>query len=189
MTHGPQGIGLSNIRFTGPLAEAWSFQILLLCLLVITYLALRGLIHSNFGLHLQAMRDDQLAAESRGIDTRRYKLVAFMISSAIMGFAGALFAYQLRYISPDMLHIEYSFQFVVMALFGGIGTLLGPIIGALSITFLLEFLRAWEDLRLVLLGIIVVANILFFPQGIVGAAMRYLHYRRTDAALRARFGS
>ena len=189
LTQGPQGIGLSNIRFTGPLATPSQQQILSLFLLIGTYLILRWLVRSRFGLRLQAMRDDQLAAEARGIDTRYHKLLAFTISSAIMGLAGGLFAYQLRYISPDMLHIEYSFQFVVMALFGGVGSLIGPVLGAISITFLLEVLRGWEHLRLILLGVVVVANILFFPHGIANAAIRFLHDRRTDVALRVRFGS
>lgn len=188
LTKGPVGISLSKVRFTGLMADAAGFQILTLTFLVVVYVALRALTNSRVGLYLQAMRDDQEAAEARGIDTRRAKVLVFVVASAVMGLAGGLFAFHNRYVSPDMLHLEYSLQFVVMSLFGGVGTLTGAIVGAISITALMEAMRGWEYLRFVLLGIIVAVNVLLLPQGIVGAITEFVHYRRSDAALRARFG-
>jgi hypothetical protein len=76
--------------------------------------------------------------------------------------------------------MDYSFQFMVMALFGGMNTLFGPIVGALCITFLLELLRSWEAFRMVLLGILVGLNILLLPAGLIGSPWRYFSTRRVD---------
>jgi branched-chain amino acid transport system permease protein len=188
LTNGPSGLSLARIGF--PLGMESMFQILLLilALLVVCYLGLSYFSGSTQGLRVQAIRDDQLAADARGVNVAFGKLLAFTISSVIMAMAGAVFVFQNRYVSPDMLRMDYSFQFMVMGLFGGINTLIGPIIGAVCITFLLEILRSWEELRLVLLGLMVCLNLILLPAGLIGTPWRYLATRRVDN-LRKRFGT
>lgn len=188
-TNGPSGLGLSNVVFGEPLNGSYGVLISTLTLLVFSYLALSTLKRSRYGLYLQALRDDQMAAEVRGINVALCKLWAFVVASAIMAAAGALFAYQSRFVSPELLHVDYSFQFIVMALFGGIGSFAGPIVGALSLTLLLDLLRAWEAWRWVILGALVCVNVLIFPFGIVGALDQYLYRRVVDRLVARRFGS
>lgn len=188
ITQGPSGFGLSSVRFGGLLDTGYGMLVVTVCLLATAYLFFLFLLRSRHGLYFQAMRDDQVAADARGVNIALCKFWAFFASSIVMALAGALFAYQSRYVSPEMLHVEYSFQFIVMSLFGGVRTLIGPIVGAAAITFLLDLLRAWEAWRLVLLGMLVCANVLVFPHGVVGALWNYIHYRRADSLLARRFG-
>jgi ABC-type branched-subunit amino acid transport system permease subunit len=187
LTNGPSGFGLSRVPFTGPLASATGIALTTGAVLILVYLGLVVLMRSSCGLYIRAVRDDQQAADARGVNVTLWKLWSFVISSGVMAAAGALFAFQTRFVSPEMLYVDYSFQFIVMGLFGGTSTLVGPIIGAVSINVLLEVLRSWEAMRLVLLGVIVCVSVLALPQGIAGTLARFIHYRSTDRLLTARF--
>ncbi len=187
-TNGPSGLGLAHVAFTEPLGSSYGILISTLVLLVASYLALTALRRTRYGLYLQALRDDQLAASVRGINVAHCKLWAFVVASIIMAAAGVLYAYQSRFVSPELLQVDYSFQFVVMALLGGIGTVVGPIVGAVVLTLLLDLLRAWETWRWVILGALVCVNVLVFPGGIVGALEQYLYRRIADRLTRGRFG-
>lgn len=187
LTNGPSGLGLSGVMFAGPLASASGIAITTLAILTAVYFGLGLLLRSRFGLYIRAVRDDQQGADARGVNVTLWKLWSFVISCAVMGIAGAMFAYQTRFVSPEMLYVDYSFQFIVMGLLGGTSTLIGPIVGAVSLTALLELLRSWEAMRLVLLGLIVCVSVLALPHGIVGTFARLLHYRSTDRLLSSRF--
>ncbi len=133
----------------------------------------RRLTLSEFGLSLQAMREDETGAESIGIDSNRYKLTVFTISAFFGGLAGALFAHYQRLISPDLLSLHETFQALTMTVIGGLGTLTGPVIGAVLLTFLFEGLRFVEDalkidVRLIIYGALLIVTILFMRGGIVG---------------------
>jgi ABC-type branched-subunit amino acid transport system permease subunit len=187
LTNGPSGLGLSRVVFAGPLASASGIAITTLAILTAIYFGLGFLLRSRFGLYIRAVRDDQQGADARGVNVTLWKFWSFVISCAVMGIAGAMFAYQTRFVSPEMLYVDYSFQFIVMGLLGGTSTLIGPIVGAVSLTTLLELLRSWEAMRLVLLGLIVCVSVLALPHGIVGTFARLLHYRSTDRLLSSRF--
>lgn len=189
ITNGPSGLSLARVHFPFGMESVFQISMLTLTLLAVCYLALSWFAASSFGLRMQAIRDDQLAADARGVSVALSKLLAFSISSIVMAVAGGIYVFQTRYVSPDMLGMDYSFQFMVMGLFGGINTLVGPIVGALSIAFLLELLRSWETMRLVLLGILVCLNIIIMPAGLIGTPWRYMLSRRADRYLRGRFGT
>jgi branched-chain amino acid transport system permease protein len=131
-------------------------------------LALRHAIHSPFGYALRAARDNPLRAEAIGLDVARIRWVAFALASAFAGIAGALFAYAKGSVFPTYLAIPKSVDALLMVLLGGIETLSGPIIGALAFHGLQEQLvRVVEHWRAAM-GLVIVALVLAFPQGIAG---------------------
>jgi ABC-type branched-subunit amino acid transport system permease subunit len=139
--------------------------------LVLVYLAgFRLLQRSRTGWAFRALRDDELAAELSGVDVTRYRVLAGLLGSGMLGLAGALYAHSEGFISPS----TYAFgnvdvRVVVMLALGGIGTLLGPVVGAVAFTILDEWLRSYRELRLVLYGVAIVLLFLGFRQGIVPA--------------------
>jgi branched-chain amino acid transport system permease protein len=154
------------------------------CLLVFRVLQL-----SHFGWAFRGLRDDEMAAELAGVDVARYRIYAATVGSAMIGLTGALFAYSSGFISPD----TYAFQNVdvrvlVLVAFGGLGTLLGPVIGAAVFAILDERLSTSLELREVLYGVFVIAIFLGFRHGVVHAVVslfnRLVGYRRGEQALR-----
>ncbi len=143
----------------------------------LTLVLMKKLIHSEFGISLKSMREDEMGSESIGIDTSRYKLTVFMISAFLAGFAGALYAHYIRLISPEMLALGETFTVLTMAMVGGLGTLFGPVVGAVLLTFLSEGLRFLEDyvkidIRFIIYGALLMATVLFMRNGIVGLFQR-----------------
>jgi len=136
-------------------------------------LIIKRLIDSEFGISLKSMREDEMGSESIGIDTSRYKLTVFMISAFLAGFAGALYAHYVRLISPEMLSLGETFTILTMVMIGGLGTLYGPVVGAVMLTFLSEGLRFLEDIvkldiRFVIYGALLMVTIIFMRNGVVG---------------------
>ena len=141
-------------------------------LLVAFLVVFRALQLSHVGWAFRALRDDELAAELAGVNVSRYRIYAATIGSAMIGLTGALLAYSAGFISPT----TYSFDRVdvrvlVMVAFGGLGTLLGPVIGAAVFAILDEQLTASLEFREVLYGVVVIAIFLFFKRGVVHAVV------------------
>jgi branched-chain amino acid transport system permease protein len=154
------------------------------CLIVFRALQL-----SHFGWAFRGLRDDETAAELAGVDVARYRIYAATVGSAMIGLTGALYAYSAGFINPT----TYSFAFVdvrvlVLVAFGGLGTLLGPVIGAGVFAILDERLSTSLELREVLYGVFVIAIFLFFRRGIVNTVIalfdRVVARRRAQTALR-----
>lgn len=129
--------------------------------------------HSKFGLALRAIAEDEVKAETSGIDTRRFKLMAFALSAFFPGVVGALWGYSLAYLRPVIfLLIAVAARMVLMAIVGGRGTVAGPVIGAILIVFFDEASVTFfgsSELNLVITGALLVLMLLFFPLGIVGS--------------------
>ncbi len=149
----------------------------------------RALQLSHFGWAFRGLRDDEMAAELAGVDVARYRVYAATVGSAMIGLTGALFAYSSGFISPD----TYSFQNVdvrvlVLVAFGGLGTLIGPVIGGAVFGILDERLATSLELREVLYGVFVIAIFLGFRHGVVQTAVdlynRLFARRRGEPALR-----
>jgi branched-chain amino acid transport system permease protein len=119
------------------------------------------------GRSIVAARDDELAASCCGINTVRTKIIAFILSSAFAGFAGSLFAHYVTYINTDSFTIATSIRVLVMVVVGGLGSLTGSVIGALVIYLLPELLRFLDVIYLIVYAIIVIAMMLFLPDGLV----------------------
>lgn len=108
-----------------------------------------------------------MASEGSGINTTFYKVVAFMISAFLAGVAGAMYGHAQMHVGPDMAHDSLSALVLMMAVVGGMGSIIGPIIGAYLLTLINESLRFLGELRLLIYSTAVVAVILFAPRGIL----------------------
>lgn len=122
---------------------------------------------SSFGLILRSIGENEMASEGSGINTTFYKVVAFMISAFLAGVAGAMYGHAQMHVGPDMAHDSLSALVLMMAVVGGMGSIIGPIIGAYLLTLINESLRFLGELRLLIYSTAVVAVILFAPRGIL----------------------
>lgn len=148
--------------------EAWLIYSLLGLAVVVLWLVGR----SGIGRAMEAIREDPTAAQVMGINLVRYRLGALVASAALAGLAGALGAHSSSFIGPNEYGFEPAVTILSYALLGGIGTPLGPVVGAFILTLLPELLRGLADLRLVFNGLIIVVAVLFLPGGLLGARMR-----------------
>ena len=147
------------------------------------YLLLDQLVRSPVGDTLTAIREDEVSAASFGINCTVWKVFAFGIGSAGAGAAGAFYATFVGTLVPDAFIITESFTILAMVIVGGMGTLVGPVCGAILLTVLPELLREFGDLRLVLYGAALTLVVLFMPGGIVQAKhMLHRRFGRTKSA-------
>jgi branched-chain amino acid transport system permease protein len=151
-------LGIERLT-TLPWVVAWSAA---------TVWMIRNLVHSRYGRDIQAVRDDEIAANQNGVDTRRAKVLAFCVSSFFAGVAGGLYAHHLQFINPRMFDIVKSTDMLVMVYLGGIGSLGGSVLGATLYTLLLELLRPFGAFRMMLMPAMLVLLMLFRPRGIMG---------------------
>jgi branched-chain amino acid transport system permease protein len=152
------------------------------------YLLLQQLVRSPIGETLTAIREDEVSAASLGINSRAWKVFAFGVGSAIAGAAGAFYAGFVGTLVPDAFIITESFTILAMVIVGGMGTLIGPVWGAILLTLLPEMLRGFGDLRLVLYGLTLTLVVLFMPGGIV-QAMHILRARLERLLVRPQTGA
>ncbi|MEC4675466.1 MAG: branched-chain amino acid ABC transporter permease [Nitrospirota bacterium] len=123
---------------------------------------------STYGKGLAAIRDDEIAAEIMSVNTHRMKLIAFMLSSGLAGIAGGLFAHVLGYINPGSFTILKSTEVLVMVYLGGMGSLAGSVLSAISFTLIMELLRPLQVFKWVLIPSLLIVLMLFRPEGIMG---------------------
>lgn len=128
----------------------------------------RNLLNSKQGRALQALRDDETAASAVGINITRYKVVAFVISSAMAGTAGALYAHYEGYLQPDSFDFMRSIEIIIIVAIGGLGSTTGAVAAAVLLTILPEMLRASNELRMVIYSGLLVLFMLVRPQGMLG---------------------
>ena len=125
------------------------------------------MVRSYIGLAFRAIRDEQDAALSLGIDTTRFKLLAFIASSFLAGVAGSFYAHYILILTPtSVFSVGLMTEVIAVTLVGGLGTFWGPIIGAFSLTVLLEYLREFGEYRFMIYGAMLVATIMFMPRGV-----------------------
>lgn len=127
---------------------------------------------SSFGLILRSIGENEVASEGSGINTTFYKMVAFIISAFIAGLAGAMYGHAQMHVGPEMAHDSLSMLVLIMAVVGGMGTIIGPIIGAYLLTLVNELLRFMGEFRLLIYSSAVVAIILFAPKGLLDIITR-----------------
>ena len=161
-----EGLGLSNTESADPLG---GINIITVSLVVIVFVVWR-LTKGRLGNAWAAIRQDELAARSQGIDVARYKMIAFVISALMAGYAGALEAHLFFNIDPGdaQYGVTRAVQVLTFAVLGGSGFVLGPVVGALVITLLPYIFLSAGDYINILAGVFLIAVIVFRPQGIVG---------------------
>jgi branched-chain amino acid transport system permease protein len=173
LTNGP--LGLPGVP--APELAGWSFRTksayyyLVLAGAALAYLVCHRLVRSRIGRAFLALRENEALAESVGVDGVRYLVLATVVSAAMAGVAGSLYAHYTRFVSPEVFLFTYTVTMVIMVVAGGKGTLAGPVVGALVFTILPEALRevvSWQW-QMLAYGVLLVLLIFFLPRGIVPA--------------------
>jgi branched-chain amino acid transport system permease protein len=172
-----QGPGSDKFDF---LSHRYYFYVLALFVAAVAVMWL--IVHSPFGKALQAIRDNEIRAEFVGVQVRRYRLVAFVVSGIYTGLAGALWVPLNGLTTPDILHWTFSGKIVFFTVLGGFQTFAGPIIGAIAFNYLEVYAVGHTVYWQLVLGVVLVALVLVLPAGIVGSLLRWLPRRRRTAA-------
>src|SRR3954463_9597814 len=173
LTQGPLGIyaippppPIGPVSFRNPVALFY----LVAAFTLLVYFILDQLVRSPIGEALTAVREDDISAASLGINAAAWKVFAFGVGAAVGGAAGCFYATFVGTLVPDAFFITESFTILSMVIVGGMGTLIGPVWGAILLTLLPELLRDLGDLRLIVYGLALTLVVLFMPGGLVQAA-------------------
>jgi len=163
--------GLYVVRFT-PATMHW----FVLAVVAFSYLMLRRITRSPFGMVLQSIRENESRTRAIGYHVESYKMMAVMLSGLFAGLAGVLYALQNEFAAADFVFFLVSGETVIYNVMGGIGTLVGPLVGAGAFLLLREALsRFFSEYYLIPLGITFIAMVIFVPQGLLGFARRWLN--------------
>ena len=176
LTNGPLGLpGVPPIEIAVPGLTALSlrsksaYYYLVLVAVIVCYCTCLALVRSRVGRALIALRENETLAQSIGVDGTHYLVLAAVVSAAMAGLGGGLYAHYVRFVSPEVFLFTYTVTMVIMVVAGGKGTLAGPVVGAVFFTALPEVLRAltsWQW-QMLLYGVLLVLVLFFLPQGIV----------------------
>jgi branched-chain amino acid transport system permease protein len=181
VTGGENGLTFSRPRLAIPglfsvTFDSTTLHWFVLAVVTISYLILRRITQSPFGMVLQSIRENEARTRAIGYPIERYKIVAVMLSGLFAGLAGVLYALQNKFAAPDFVFFLVSGETVIYNVIGGIGTLVGPIVGAAFFLLLREGLsRFFTEYYLIWVGLIFVAMVIFMPQGLLGFARRWLN--------------
>ena len=181
VTGGENGLTFSQPRLTIP--GIWSdrftpvtFHWFVLAVVLLSYLLVRRITQSPFGMVLQSIRENEPRTRAIGYHVERYKIVAVMLSGLFAGLSGVLYALQNKFAAPDFVFFVVSGEVVIFNVMGGMGTLVGPFAGAAFFLLLREGLsRFLTEYYLIPLGIIFIVMIIFLPQGLLGFLRRRLN--------------
>jgi branched-chain amino acid transport system permease protein len=142
--------------------------------LALVIILLQNFLRSTYGRAILAVREDEIAANSNGISVFRYKMIGFVIASFIAGLGGGLYAAFIGFVKPDIASFNKSIDYLIFVVLGGMGSMTGSILAAYTLTCLQEFLRFLQDYRLLIYPLILIAVMLYRPQGLLG--MRELSF-------------
>ena len=176
--------GLMGIPPPAPITMPWGTTIhfttlapiyyLMLVFLLLTLFIIYRIVHSLVGRSLMAVRESEELTSSIGISPMKTKLLAFVASIFLCSIAGSLYAVYIGFLDPEIASYHVTFDVLLFVMLGGIGTITGPIVGAIVVTLLGEFLHYLEGFRLVAYGLVLVLVIIFMPQGIVGGMQKLI---------------
>ncbi len=188
LTHGTVGIigiaapsPLFGIAFETPTALYY----LVLAFLALAVWAMQRIVNSLLGRTFVAIRNSEELAEALGINLMRNKVLAFMLSVFYAGVAGGLYAGFVRFLGPGVAGVEHTFDMTMYMLIGGVGTLLGPLLGAVSMPWVTQYLQFLQDYRFVVFGPLLILLIIFLPHGVVGTWLAARARRQSRAAAAA----
>jgi branched-chain amino acid transport system permease protein len=179
-TRGTMGLQVPGL--TAEYSKIAYYYIMLAAAILILIVVYR-MIRSDLGLNFRAVQNDEQAARSVGVNVVRVRLTAFTVSSAMAGFAGGLYGHYLLLITPEIPSLDLQFFVLAMTVIGGMGSYLGPIIGAFVLNILSEYIRAYGEYHLLVFGLIALAMARFAPAGLVGLwkQMRLKHLKTAAA--------
>ncbi|GHV72306.1 branched-chain amino acid ABC transporter permease [Spirochaetia bacterium] len=164
LTGGPNGRQFTTMV---KLNDELAFVVVTAVLVVLVAL-LQNFLRSSYGRAIMACREDEIAANSSGIDIFRYKMLGFVIAAFIAGIGGCLYAMVVGLVQPNVAQFLRSIDFLIYVVLGGMGSMTGSILSAYVLTYLQEFLRFFQDYRLVIYPVILIFVMLFRPQGLLG---------------------
>ena len=166
-------IVIMNIEYVGGAAGfkgikhltdfTWVFFVMLFTLFFI-----KNFVNSSHGRACISIRENEIAAEAMGVNTTKYKVMAFTIGAAFAGVAGGLFAHQFYLISPNSFTFMASFNYLIMVVLGGLGSITGSIAGAFVVTFISAALAAWPEFRMIIYALALILLMFYRPQGLFG---------------------
>ncbi len=185
LTNGPMGI--SGIEKPGwmsggsVLQQKVSFYYVGLLLAVVSLYVSYRFVYSNVGRAAIAVRENRFVAQSVGIWPFYFGLITFVLAAAISGVAGGFYAHYVSFVGPEVFGFSFMISMIIMVLAGGKGTLVGPVVGAVIVVLLEEYLRDFKELRFSIFGLMVIAVVLFLPRGLMGfITRRHERYARTS---------
>ncbi len=173
LTKGPMGltdIGAPEINLgfmTVDFSQKMPFYYLILFFVILAFVLQNRLVNSTFGRSFIAIRENEDLAESVGIDAFKYLVIVVIVSSAIAGVAGSLYAHYVSFIDPNVFAFFISVNAVMMAIGGGQGTQAGPLLGAILFTLIPEWLRVFGDARMAVYALMVIFIVIFMPKGML----------------------
>ena len=165
ITRGDLGLA-TPLLFGTPRATPYFYLFLGLALAAL--LVGREIVHSRVGAYLRAIRDDEEAAATMGVDTFKWKRFAFVVSAVFAAVAGAFQGHYIGLLSPTPMKFNEMATVIIMVIVGGLRTFAGPALGAVFIEVLSELLRGWGEIRMVLFALLVIAVVRVYPAGLVG---------------------
>jgi branched-chain amino acid transport system permease protein len=179
ITGGPDGMTVPALAVFGwaVTGERNWYWICGAALLLAVWLAL-NLIESPIGRALRALHGSEIAAETLGVDSARFKLQVFVISAVFAAIAGAMTAHYAGFITPAKASFMHSVELVIMVVFGGMASIFGAVVGAVVLTTLPQLLTVLKDYEMMVFGAVLIATMVFFPQGIVPTLGRWFGGRR-----------
>jgi branched-chain amino acid transport system permease protein len=164
LTGGPNGRQFTTVMV---LNRGFAFVVVTTALVIVLAL-LQNFLRSTYGRAILAVREDEIAADSCGINIFRYKMTGFVIAAFIAGIGGSLFAMVNGFVKPDIAQFLRSIDFLIFVVLGGMGSMTGSVLAAYVLTYLQEFLRFLQDYRLLIYPLILIFVMLFRPQGLLG---------------------
>ena len=176
-TRGDQGLNVPTL-----MESRLGYYYLFLAMLLLTVLCLYVIMRSRTGRFWLAIRDDEIGAATRGIDVVRYKTLAFALSCAVCGLAGSLYGTFSQLVSPELGLLLQTGLVISMVVIGGIGTLTGPVIGALLVYLASEWLRDSGNIQMIVFAVVVIIFARFFRTGLWGLATSFRNRRAAYAA-------
>ncbi|MDV3427786.1 MAG: branched-chain amino acid ABC transporter permease [Bacillota bacterium] len=136
---------------------------------VLTVIIIYNLIKSTYGRGMISVREDEIASEAMGINTTKYKLMAFVLGGFFAGVAGGLYGHLIMFLDPKTFNFLKSMDILIYVVFGGMGSISGSILSASILTYLPEVLRSFSDLRLIIYSMLIIILMLFRPEGLMGS--------------------
>jgi branched-chain amino acid transport system permease protein len=168
-------VGLIGVPYPNPIGPITfennpvALYYLVLFFLLLTIFIFTRIVNSIVGRTFMAIKNSEELAQTLGIHLMKNKVLAFVLSTFFAGLAGGLYAVYIRFLGAEIGNIVVTFDILMYLLVGGIGTIGGPVLGTLLVTWVTQYLNAWSEFRMIIFGPLLILIVIFFPRGIVGA--------------------
>ncbi len=181
LTEGPSGlvdipgISIGGFKFNTDLRYYYLVWVFAALSILFSF----NVVQSRVGRALMALNKKEIGAEAMGVNTAKYKVQIFVLSAIYASVAGSLYTHYITFLSPEGFTFLFSVLILVMAVFGGLTNIWGGVVGAISLTILPEFLRAYQDYDIIVYGLILIMVMMFMPNGILGLWGSGIHWFKT----------